>query len=163
MSSKQFYLKNEAALRRRLSAFVRKLPKREGGLAIRKVAFDVVAEVQGAQTTGAGGTPPRVDTGRNRAAWTRAAQGAGIEGASSLSKGPGSPKDGSGKFTAGDLESSLVLRVSTPYGYLVEHGTALMEPGLHLARAVAVVAARIPRDTSPESVRGRIVEAWKKG
>jgi hypothetical protein len=104
-------------------AFLRRLPAEAIGPAVRKLAFDVVAETVRGITFGLGG-PARVDTGRYRAAWR-----AGFDKARVRGKG---------------LRTTATVTNNVEYGPFVEFGTSKMAAGNHLTRALAVVRRDLP-------------------
>lgn len=119
-------------LKRTMQRMVRQMPQVADAL-VRKVAFDVVADV-------AERVP--VDTGRYRAGW-RVSLGV-------LSSG------GDGDTVSVFEEvGTLRIEVTNPveYGPFIEYGTASRPPGNHLALALEAVRGQFPVQLAEEEIR----------
>lgn len=119
-------------LKRTMQRMVRQMPQVADAL-VRKVAFDVVADV-------AERVP--VDTGRYRAGW-RVSLGV-------LSSG------GDGDTVSVFEEAgTLRIEVTNPveYGPFIEYGTASRPPGNHLALALEAVRGQFPVHLAEEEIR----------
>lgn len=152
----------------RLSAALRALLKDKlpGAInkACRKVAFDVVAETQKALNGELGGLPKRIDTGRLRGGWRVAMQNGGLPTRGLAKSSANRPEDGSATITGKGTDAiSITVANNVEYAEHVEYGTETMAPGMHLQRALRVVAQQVPNDNQPESLRREIAKAWERG
>jgi hypothetical protein len=133
--------------------------------AVRKIAFDVARETVTAMN-GLDGTPKRIDTGRLRAAWSVASKQAVGWFTGKATVLPRSPKtgrpnppkatDGEGYQSGRGLMRTATVINNVEYAQDVEYGTATMAPGLHLTRALRVVARRVD-----PTVKAELVHAWR--
>ena len=127
---------DQANFNREVQKFLRAIPEKVRERAVRKIAFDVVSDV----VVGIGGffgNPKRIDTGRYRAGWGVAARIGELPGAGRLPRAPGSePGDGSARWSESLTRTGITVANNVEYGPHVEHGTARMAPGKHLATAL---------------------------
>ena len=142
--------------RRELDAFLRLLPADVVRPAVKKVTFDVLADIVRGITVDA---PTRVDTGRYRAGYRAAGLSGGLQGAASL---PGSPEaqagDGEMIYSGEGLEFTSEVINHVDYAMLVENGTMRMRPGNHVKRALA--AAKVDIVAVTEELRKGISDAF---
>jgi hypothetical protein len=127
--------------RRELDAFMRLLPKDVIVPAVKKIAFDVLADIVRGVTVD---SPTRVDTGRYRAGYRLALIDGAVSGAGALPSSSKS-KTGDGEMvysgTGLAFEAEIINHVD--YALLVEDGTAKMRPGNHVKRALAAAKLNI--------------------
>lgn len=124
-----------------LKAAMRKMVSSMPGVAdrlVRKVAFDVVADV-------AERVP--VDTGRYRAGWRVALDVLASDGAEGET------------VSVFDTGSGVSIEVTNPveYGPFIEYGTATRAPGNHLALALEAVRGSLPVQLAADEIRA----AWE--
>lgn len=158
---------NQRRLNAALTGFLRSVPKARER-AIRKIAFDVLSDTVVGITTGEGGNPKRVDTGRYRAAWRNAGEEAGVNVTASLApalrvRGEGgrflsSSRDGAAEWRGEPGETSLTLTNNVEYGAFVEYGTGAMAPGNHLSRALELARRNVPQPNNP--IQQELVFEW---
>ena len=127
--------------RRELDAFLRLLPKGVVVPAVKKIAFDVVADIVRGITVD---SPTRVDTGRYRAGYRLAlidgvVSGAGVLPTSSKSE----TGDGQMTYSGTGLAFEAEIINHVDYALLVEDGTVKMRPGNHVKRALAAAKLNI--------------------
>ena len=125
-----------------LKAAMRKMVSSMPGVAdrlVRKVAFDVVADV-------AERVP--VDTGRYRAGWRVALDVLASDGAEGETVSV---------FSSGG-KTSIEVTNPVEYAPFIEYGTASRPPGNHLALALEAVRLSLPTDTFGEAV----ADAWEE-
>lgn len=152
---------NVSSFQAALAAFVKtKLPKAVD-TSVTTIASDVVEDITSAITTGAGGTPRRVDTGRYAAGWTEGAAAAGLP-TSGLPSGPSKSGDGSGSVDGGDLDPRVVITNNVEYATEVEFGTSEMEAGNHVTKSLASARRTVPKETGEGSIQAEITQAWEK-
>lgn len=155
---------DQARLSRAVSAFLSQLDTRVSHVVVRKIAFDVVAETQKGLNGALGGLPKRIDTGRLRGGWRVAMQNGGLR---TRGLSPTVPEneagDGAVVESGRGLTRSVEVSNNVEYAEHVEYGTESMAPGLHLTRALRVVAQQVPTDGQPESLRAEIEAAWTRG
>lgn len=125
-------------LKTAMSSMVRRMPQ-IGDALVRKVAFDVVADV-------AERVP--VDTGRLRAGWRVSLSALANEGAESETVSV---------FSSGG-NTSIEVTNPVEYAPFIEYGTASRPPGNHLALALEAVRLNLPTDTFGEAV----ADAWEE-
>jgi len=130
-----------------LSRFLRQMPEARETV-LRKIGFDVLRDTVVSITTGEGGNPKRVDTGRYRAAWRAGGEDVGIDvpGPSTASA---QPRDGQGRWIKRRNETALEVTNNVEYGAFVEYGTEKMAPGNHLTRAMELARRNVPRPKGP--------------
>ena len=124
-----------ARLQRAISRMVSQLPEIADEI-VRKVAFDVVAEV-------AERVP--VDTGRLRAGWRASLDVLAGDGESET-------------VSVEEDANGLMITVTNPVRYApyIEYGTAYIPPGLQLATSIASVRASL----SAEVAEAAFLQAW---
>ena len=153
---------NRELFRTAINAFARKHGPEAVDRAVRKMAFDTVAYTTKALNgAGAGyAHPKRIDTGRYRAAWSTAIEatvgraggpttvtngraGVGRDEKGKfvgLNRNKAQPHDGTSKAEGKGLTKTITVTNNVEYGPYVEFGTDDMAAGLHLTRAMVVVA-----------------------
>lgn len=128
--------------------------------ASRKVASDVVRETCVGISGGVPGLPQRIDTGRYRAAWAMGALKIGQPAKGVSTKGATSA-DATTEVSSGRSGTRVVVQNNVSYGPYVEMGTATMEPGNHLTRALGVVAQGIPLKELKDDLARDLAAAWQ--
>lgn len=152
---------NEQRLQRAIREWAHHLGPAVVDTVTRRAALGVV-DTTIRSLNGDGVSPKRVDTGRYRAAW-----GVGLERATGLrpstptpveSRPDNAPRatDGTGKVEGKGLKQRVVVRNNVTYGPHIEHGTAVMRPGLHLTRAL-----RLERKRMEKALAKRISASWE--
>ena len=129
-----------------LSKSVQRLRDRMPGIAdllIRKVAFDIVAEV-------AELVP--VDTGRYRAGWRVSLDVLAADDAVS---------DTVSVFSEGGQLQGIEITNPVEYGRVIEEGTATRPPGNHLAIAMDKTRRRLTFGRGKNSIMGQVQAAWE--
>lgn len=126
---------------------------------VRKIAVDVLRDTLVGITTGEGGNPKRVDTGRYRAAWRAGGEAAGVKVGAGLApavrvRGEGgrfvaSAREGTGEWEEGPDYTALTITNNVEYAAHVEYGTASMAPGNHLTRALDLAYRNVPGRDGP--------------
>lgn len=147
---------NMTRLNKALSAMLKKVPADVQDPAVRKIAFDVVNDVQIGVATGGHGNPRRFDTGRYVAGWRVAGAMLGLG-----SLGPTSAaRAGDGSMSTGRKGHALTVTLKNlvEYAQAVEYGTAKMAPGNHVTTALA----RAGKDVE-EVVQQLMADAWSLG
>lgn len=152
---------NQQRLNTELRAVLARMPGAVSRV-VRATAFDVGGEIIRSLNGSEAGypNPKRIDTGRYRAGWAMGVQTAtGQRIAVPQSNDPDNPSrsdDGSGEHTGAGLRQVVRVENNVEYGREVEYGRGKMRPGLHVARALLVGAARLR-----EAVGEEIPAAWR--
>ena len=147
---------NADTLNAAMLRLTRELPGDVADQAVRKVAADVVADIQRGLSGNVASVTRRVDEGRLRGSY-----GAGLAkvGGSPLYKGAAS--DGIGQRRAGLTSVELDIGSNLDYATYVEEGTPLMDPGNHVARALGTAAQGLPLQELEQELGRAIEEAWE--
>lgn len=125
---------NQAQLNRQVRHLLARLPGELREPAVKKVAFDVLHDVQLGIYTGGFGNPKRVDTGRYVSGWRLAMAQLGVGPAPDASLAQ--PGDGRAEVRTSDGKTIAVLTNAVEYGSYVEYGTSTMRAGNHVAVAL---------------------------
>ena len=132
---------------RAVSRFLRNKAPAVVKVAVRKLAFDVVAETTKG-LNGLGGLPKRIDTGRLRAGWRVAMADGGLPTFGLPSSASSKASDGSANMSGSGVDLTITVTNRVNYAAHVEHGTVhMIPPGKHLERALRLARTRLPRDT----------------
>ena len=151
--------------------FVDKLVPEAVDVAVRKMAFDITADVMKLMN-GWEGLPKRIDTGRLRGAWRVALKSAGIStkglpitrGRVKVAAGRTKGSDGAGQIIgAGTGKTTVVVSNNVEYATLVEDGTARMAPGHHVKVALIKARRAVASDTSDESLASEVKRRFEGG
>lgn len=154
---------NADTLRRSFERLERELPVEVADKAARKVALDVVADIQRGLSGNVAGVPKRVDTGRLRGAYGAGAAKVGLNPDSI-----GAAGDGIGLETrsrAGRI--GLTIGANLNYATYIEEGTSGsegrqgIEPGNHVARALGKAAQGLPLQELSDELEAEIQRAWE--
>lgn len=127
--------------------------------AARKVAADVIRETC-VGISGDAGLPQRVDTGRYRAAWVMGALKLGMPVQGFSTKGA-TGADASTTIEHNRVRTRIGVSNNVSYGAAVEMGTAHMQPGNHLLRALGVVAQGMPLRELTDELAQDLADAWR--
>ena len=124
---------NQTKLNREVRHLLARLPEELREPAVKKVAFDVLHDVQLGIYTGGFGNPKRVDTGRYVGGWRMAQADLGLGSGDTLGALPG---DGYAEVKTSGDKTVAVLTNAVEYASYVEYGTSKMEAGNHGAVAL---------------------------
>jgi len=144
---------NQDELNREIRHLLARMPAKLREPVVKKLAFDVLQDVQVGIYTGGFGNPRRVDTARYVGGWRMAQADLGMGSVDTLGALPG---DGYAVVTTTIGKTVAVLTNAVEYASYVEYGTTNMKAGNHVA-----VALQRAGDDAYQVVTELMRKTWK--